>query len=120
MNSNHFKLLDFDPNLGSDCGRLALFYTPQTIFNYSSLWAYAADAIFYNQSLCVQGSKGYASTGAHPAHLPPPTASSAEDLKVSYGVDGIVALSTGASFDIPTAFSGQEHDLVVPVQCISQ
>lgn len=41
----------------ADC---RIFYTTQTIFNYTLLWKYAADAIWTNTSLCVANSTGFA------------------------------------------------------------
>lgn len=92
-----------------------IFYTPDTIFNYTNLWVYATNAIFSNPSLCVQGSTGYASTGANPSNLmiPRPPPKDPTILNVSYDVDGIVALSGGADFGLPAAFSGKELDTVV-------
>jgi hypothetical protein len=46
----------------ADC---RIFYTPQTIYNYTALWQYAADAIWSKPSLCVQGSTGFATTGTN-------------------------------------------------------
>ncbi|KAH0534195.1 hypothetical protein FGG08_007206 [Glutinoglossum americanum] len=46
----------------ADC---RIFYTPQTIYNYTALWQYAADAIWSKPSLCVQGSTGFAPTGTN-------------------------------------------------------
>ncbi|APA13907.1 hypothetical protein sscle_12g086770 [Sclerotinia sclerotiorum 1980 UF-70] len=43
----------------ADC---RIYYTPQTIYNYTNLWQYAADAIWNNSSLCVEDSTGYSST----------------------------------------------------------
>jgi len=33
-----------------------IYFTPQTVFNYTALWLYAADAIWTNNTLCVAGS----------------------------------------------------------------
>jgi hypothetical protein len=44
----------------ADC---RIFYTPQTVYNYTMLWQYAANAIWSKASLCVQGSTGFATTG---------------------------------------------------------
>ncbi|KAE8446731.1 hypothetical protein EG329_011636 [Mollisiaceae sp. DMI_Dod_QoI] len=41
----------------ADC---RIFYTPQTVYNYTALWQYAADAIWTNSTLCVAGSTGFA------------------------------------------------------------
>jgi hypothetical protein len=46
----------------ADC---RIFYTPQTVYNYTRLWQYAADAIWSKASLCVQGSTGFATTGTN-------------------------------------------------------
>jgi hypothetical protein len=47
----------------ADC---RIFYTPQTVFNYTALWQMAADSIWTKPSLCIAsstGSTGQASTG---------------------------------------------------------
>ncbi|KAI1338347.1 hypothetical protein F5Y15DRAFT_416991 [Xylariaceae sp. FL0016] len=41
----------------ADC---RIYFTPQTVFNYTNLWNYAANAIWRNSSLCVEGSTGLA------------------------------------------------------------
>ncbi|KAH8817199.1 hypothetical protein F5884DRAFT_874120 [Xylogone sp. PMI_703] len=46
----------------ADC---RIFYTPKTIYNYTALWQYAADAIWTNPKLCVAGSTGFATTGTN-------------------------------------------------------
>lgn len=46
----------------ADC---RIFYTPQTVYDYTALWQYAAAAIWTNPSLCVAGSTGYATTGTN-------------------------------------------------------
>jgi hypothetical protein len=43
---------------GADC---RIFYIPSTFYNYIALWQYAADAIWTNLSLYVNGSTGFAS-----------------------------------------------------------
>ncbi|KAI1814517.1 hypothetical protein GGS20DRAFT_405724 [Poronia punctata] len=55
----------------ADC---RIFFTPQTIFNYTNLWKYAADAIWTKPSLCVAGS-----TGVEASH-PPTTSARAFDI----------------------------------------
>ncbi|KAI0114150.1 hypothetical protein GGR51DRAFT_578351 [Nemania sp. FL0031] len=42
--------------LPADC---RIYYTPQTVFNYTRLWEHAAAAIWTNNSLCVPGSTGH-------------------------------------------------------------
>ncbi|CAG8979613.1 hypothetical protein HYALB_00012590 [Hymenoscyphus albidus] len=40
----------------ADC---RIYFTPATVWNYTALWQYAADAIWTNPKLCVQGSTGH-------------------------------------------------------------
>jgi hypothetical protein len=56
----------------ADC---RIFYTPQTIYNYTALWQYAADAIWSKPSLCVSGSTGFATTGTNRTDFTGPPAS---------------------------------------------
>ena len=57
----------------ADC---RIFYTVDTFYNYTLLWQYAADAIWTNSSLCVNGSTGFASTAGAPSDLNGPSPSS--------------------------------------------
>lgn len=50
----------------ADC---RIFYTPQTIFNYTLLWKYAADAIWTNTSFCVANSTGFATAPNAPSNF---------------------------------------------------
>lgn len=56
----------------ADC---RIFYTPKTIYNYTALWQYAADAIWTNPSLCVSGSTGFATTGTNTTDFVGPSTS---------------------------------------------
>ncbi|KUJ17685.1 uncharacterized protein LY89DRAFT_747417 [Mollisia scopiformis] len=58
----------------ADC---RIFYTPKTIYNYTALWQYTADAIWSTPSLCVQGSTGFATTGTNTTDFVGPSSSSA-------------------------------------------
>ncbi|KAI1359747.1 hypothetical protein F5Y08DRAFT_349398 [Xylaria arbuscula] len=42
--------------LPADC---RIYFTPQTVYNNTGLWQYAADAIWSNSSLCLPGSTGH-------------------------------------------------------------
>ena len=53
-----------------------IFYTPQTVFNYTALWQYAADAIWSKPNLCVEGSTGLATTGVNETDFVGPSPSS--------------------------------------------
>lgn len=48
-----------------------IFFTPQTWYNYSALWRYAANAIWTDPALCVQGSTGYATAPERPSGIGP-------------------------------------------------
>jgi hypothetical protein len=50
----------------ADC---RIFYTTQTIFNYTLLWQYAADAIWTNPGLCVANSTGFATAANSPSNF---------------------------------------------------
>jgi hypothetical protein len=56
----------------ADC---RIWYTPQTIYNYTALWQYAADAIWSSKSLCVAGSTGFAKSGTNETDFEGPTPS---------------------------------------------
>ncbi|KAI0479822.1 hypothetical protein F4859DRAFT_477484 [Xylaria cf. heliscus] len=47
-----------------DAADCRVYYTPATVFNYTALWQYAADAIWTNPGLCVAGSTGYANSSS--------------------------------------------------------
>jgi hypothetical protein len=69
-----------------------IFYTPQTIYNYTNLWNYAANAIYSKPELCVQGSTGYATSNATDTKIPL-NATAAFNVNVSYNISGIIRLS---------------------------
>ena len=94
----------------ADC---RIFYTPQTFYNYTNLWKYAANAIWTNQSLCVQGSTGYATTGGKTDTTGPPVKSAdgqpqnaspnnSSVLQLDLSTDASNAPSTGVQYDAPT------------------
>ena len=56
--------------LAAEC---RLYYTLANIYNMSQLWRDVATAAFDDQSLCVEGSQGYASSGNTTASKDPPT-----------------------------------------------
>ncbi|TVY44586.1 Peptidase S41 family protein [Lachnellula occidentalis] len=65
-----------------------IFYTPQTFYNYTALWTYAANAMWNDSSLCVKDSTGYSTTSATNTTAPPssvlpsPKASVSTDPKI--------------------------------------
>lgn len=66
-----------------------IFYTPQTFYNYTNLWKFAAEAIWTNSSLCVKNSTGYATTNTTDTTGPPihllPSATAAPTSPVKLG-----------------------------------
>ncbi|KAL7627736.1 hypothetical protein AAE478_001931 [Parahypoxylon ruwenzoriense] len=46
----------------ADC---RIYYTPQTVYNYTNLWQYAADAVWNNPNHCVANSTGYSTIGSN-------------------------------------------------------
>ncbi|MCJ1306602.1 hypothetical protein MMC25_000245, partial [Agyrium rufum] len=75
----------------ADC---RIFFTPQTIYNYTNLWSYAADATWQNPALCVSGSTGYATTRANPYNATkPPSSSAASSSSAAYNASTIQALA---------------------------
>jgi hypothetical protein len=69
-----------------------IFFTPKTFYNYSALWQYAADAIWTNPKLCVNGSTGYATTNGTATTAP----TSAKVSPTSIRSAAIPSSSTGA------------------------
>ena len=64
----------------ADC---RIFYTPQTVYNMTALWQYAADAIWLTPGKCVQGSTGFATTGTNVTDFIGPSASQNPDAGVA-------------------------------------
>ena len=73
----------------ADC---RIFYTPQTWYNYSLLWQYAADATWTNPALCVQDSTGYATTAGGSSNTNSPPSASPRP-SISSSVTNIIHLS---------------------------
>ncbi|QSZ33423.1 hypothetical protein DSL72_004991 [Monilinia vaccinii-corymbosi] len=64
----------------ADC---RIYYTPQTVYNYTNLWQYAADAIWKNSSLCVKDSTGYSPTSPNSTDFIGPSHASAAKTNIS-------------------------------------
>jgi hypothetical protein len=78
---------------GADC---RIFYTPKTVYNYTALWQYAADAIWNKDpKKCVTGSIGYSTVNgtktAAPAQNVLPPASSGPPVKLGAKINAILA-----------------------------
>lgn len=86
-----------------------VFYTPQTFYNFTNLWKYAADAIWSKPELCVKDSTGYATNGTSSDTQGPPINNSSINTRVSHNMSGILQLS-GTTYDFPAEFSGQQLD----------
>ena len=72
-----------------------IYFTPQTIYNYTNLWNYAASAIWTKPELCVQGSTGYATSSATDTKGPP-GGSATINKNVSYDISGVIRTSGDA------------------------
>ena len=71
-----------------------IFYTFNTVYNYTNLWQYAADAIWTNPALCVQGSTGYVTTNSTYSNTQgPPPGSTTFNADVSHNVSAFTGLS---------------------------
>ncbi|KAH8678577.1 hypothetical protein BGZ60DRAFT_561611 [Tricladium varicosporioides] len=57
-----------------DAATCRIFFTPETVTNYTALWTYAAKAIWNDSSLCVKDSTGYSTTNEPDTRLPAPSA----------------------------------------------
>jgi hypothetical protein len=69
----------------ADC---RIFYTPLTFNNFTNLWKHAADAIWKNPQLCVQGSTGFAKAKGN---TPKPAPAQSPLPGVNYSNTGIPA-----------------------------
>ncbi|RDW66343.1 hypothetical protein BP6252_09978 [Coleophoma cylindrospora] len=77
----------------ADC---RIFFTPQTVYNYTALWQYAADAIWTKPSLCVQGSTGFATTGTNKTDFVGPISSPSAVYNISTQMDALRNTSASA------------------------
>lgn len=78
----------------ADC---RIFYTPQTWYNFTNLWNYAADATWQNTALCVLNSTSKSMQQAPP---PPPPPSSNQPLSPSDGMVDVDHAESYSSVDI--------------------
>jgi hypothetical protein len=101
----------------ADC---RIFYTFNTIYNYTNLWQYAANAIWSNPGLCVQGSTGYATTNGTASNTQgPPGGSTIVNANVSHNVSALAGLSgvnLGLHFETPGEDDGPSKNSKAPGQ----
>ena len=90
----------------ADC---RIYFTPQTVWNFTNLWKYTVKAAWENPKLCIEGSTGYASKPTSDATVGPPSGSSNGNSYISYNISDILYLSTQAD-DFHHGFGGQELD----------
>ncbi len=90
-----------------DAANCRIFYTPQTLNNFTNLWNYAADIIWSKPELCVKDPTGHATNGTsgdtqgHPFN----SSGSSINTKVFHNMSDVIQLS-GTEKDFPAAFSG--------------
>ncbi|KAI9654677.1 MAG: hypothetical protein M1821_005884 [Bathelium mastoideum] len=77
--------------LAADC---RLYYTLANVYNFSSLWHQAANAMWNDSSLCVTGSQGYAASGNTTAAMAPPAS---PNLKPNSSAVDILAAAVNVS-----------------------
>ena len=100
----------------ADC---RIFYTPQTVYNYTALWLYAADAIWSNSTLCVAGSTGHTTAGTNqtdfvgPSSSSPPGAVSVEDFTAHLSASNITSIQDDELQDVKIS------SVSFPVPCSS-
>jgi len=80
-----------------DAANCRIFYTPKTVYNQTALWQYAADAIWKNTSLCVQGSTGFATPGNTNLVGPPYNPGAAVNNTTSANTTSSLAFLTASS-----------------------
>lgn len=86
----------------ADC---RIWYTPQTLYNYTALWQYAADSIWGSKNLCVSGSMGYATSTNKTDFVGPASLASIATVSVS---DIVSHLTTDGTTRIPYLNDGLE------------
>jgi hypothetical protein len=101
----------------ADC---RIFYTFNTIYNYANLWQYAANAIWSNPGLCVQGSTGYATTSGTASNTQgPPGGSTIVNANISHNVSALIGLSgvnLGLHLETPGEDDGPSKNSKAPGQ----
>lgn len=98
----------------ADC---RIYFTPQTFWNFTNLWKYAAKAAWDNPKLCVEGSTGFSSKPTSTDTVGPSLGSSGGNSHISYNISDILYLSTQAD-DFHHGFGGQELDARVVTYAI--
>lgn len=91
----------------ADC---RIFYTLQTVYNFTNLWKYATEAAGTRPELCVAGSTGYASIGAAPSpnNATQGSATIGGNAPPNHLFDTIHLEKTQPD-GLPTLFGGQEY-----------
>lgn len=90
-----------------DAADCRIYYTPQSVFNYTNLWKHAAVAIFSNSSFCVKGSTGFSTTSSSSMSPPPPpqapssgiTLSTLQTVNSITGFDPATILAPGSNLN---------------------
>jgi hypothetical protein len=95
-----------------------IFWTFQTVNNYTNLWKQAARAIWFDHSLCVEGSRGFASkandtTKAFPSQSSPAKPAATGNVTQSAFDIPEVAILPG---QVPAPIPDSTGDLVVPIK----
>lgn len=91
----------------ADC---RIFYTLQTVYNFTNLWKYATEAAWTRPELCVAGSTGYGSIGGtqSPNNVTQGSTTIGGNAPPNYLFDTIHLEKTQPD-GLPTLFGGQEY-----------
>lgn len=88
--------------LAADC---RIYFTLANVYNFTRLWQDAANAIWSDNSLCVQGSLGYAASNNGTASKAPPAP---PNLQTSASSKGLIPFNEGKALIIEGNGSGKE------------
>lgn len=104
----------------ADC---RVYWTPQTVFNYTALWQYAADAAWVNGTLCVAGSTGYSGSSSSNTTLewqdPDADADGSDDAASPIVVTNSGPSAGSSLFDIDTYLSSLTANATATADSVS-
>jgi hypothetical protein len=104
-----------------DAANCRIFYTPKTVYNQTALWQYAADAIWKDSSLCVQGSTGFATPNNTNLIGPPYNPSTAVNKTTSVNTTSSLAfLTTNSNGGLPDSSNNRATTSIAGSTCSSE
>lgn len=91
----------------ADC---RIFFTPETFWNMTNLWKYAAAALTTNPEFCVANSTGYRTPNSNNTSTPP-NLSPNINTNIKYNIGDVINQSSMPA-NFPDSFSGQQSGVV--------